>query len=325
MLLLTCSAPLRAQSGEEPVRLQYRAPAECPDAASFADRVRERTARGRFAEPGELAHLFDVKLAADAQGYSGDVEFLDDGGARVSRHVHGEQCEAVASSLALITALALDATLPSEPSEPLAAPAPPVSAPPRAPAPPPAAAARPAESPSRVTQSTVRGARVGVLAGYGTAIGAPQLGLLGQLDFRSGLALRLTAHYAWRERAVDAGSSASLRLSGFETAVCPWHFRRRTLGVTPCAALDLGWLRAAGVPSEQLSSAHEETIWWASLGAQLALAWEPRAPFWVELRAAADFPLRAGYQFTFENPARTAYQVPYLAGSVAIVSGVRFW
>jgi len=46
----------------------------------------------RFAGPNELARTFDVELSADAQGFTGDLEFLDDSGAKVSRHVHGEQC-----------------------------------------------------------------------------------------------------------------------------------------------------------------------------------------------------------------------------------------
>ena len=321
ILVAACAATARAESEEEAVRLQYTAPAECPDAASFAARVRERTARGRFAEPNELARTFDVELVPLAQGFSGSLEFLDDNGAQVSRHVHGEQCDEVVSSLALITALALDATLPSEHSEPAAIPAvpplpqPPVKAPPTQ---------RPAP-PSERTTGALRGVRVGVQVGYGNATSAPRLGVLAQLDFRSGLTLRWTAHYAWHELAVDPGRSANLQLLGLETSLCPWRFRWGTFGLSPCAAVDLGALRAAGVPSQQLTSASDETIGWASLGTQLGLSWEPDALFWVELRAAAEFPLRAGYRFTFENPDQTAYQVPYVAGWGAIGSGVRFW
>jgi hypothetical protein len=320
VLVGTSAATLHAEPGEDAVRLHYVAPAECPDANSFASQVRERTTRGRFAESSELARTFDVRLAADARGFSGDVEFLDEGGAKVSRHVHGEQCDGVVSSLALITALALDATLQGAVSEPVASPPMPADATPTVT---PARAVQPQVSPAGVTRRSLRGARLGALAGYGSAISAPQLGLLGQLDF-STLALRLTAHYASREHVVDAGRSVSLRLLGLEASVCPWHFRRATWGVTPCAALDLGWLRGAGVPSDQLTSTRGDVIWWSALGAQLGLSWEPDAPFWVELRAQAEFPLRWGYQFTFDRPNRTAYEVPYVAGSVALASGVRF-
>jgi len=130
--------PARAEGTEETaVRIQYRAPTACPDAASFMAQLRERTARGRFAEPNELARTFDVELSADAQGFTGDLEFLDDSGAKVSRHVHGEQCAAVVSSLALITALALDAAVPSNAGEAVAS----VNRPPLRPIEAPAAAA----------------------------------------------------------------------------------------------------------------------------------------------------------------------------------------
>jgi hypothetical protein len=323
-----CAAPARAEPDEEAVRLRYEAPPACPDATSFSAQVRERTARGRFARPGELARTFNVELVADGRGFSGIVDFLDDAGASVSRHVHGEQCDAVVSSLALITALALDATLRSQDSEPIAsspraavAPVPPEADAPATPTP----ARQSPRSASDVHRRTLRAARFGAQVGYGNAVSAPRLGFLGQLDFWNDVSLRLTAHFASEELAVDAGRSAQLRRLGLETSLCPWHLKKGTLRVAPCAALDLGSLRAAGVLSEQLTTAREETIWWASVGAQLGLSWEPDAPFWAELRGAAEFPLRAGYRFTFEEPDRTAYQVPYIAAWVAAAVGVRFW
>jgi hypothetical protein len=46
--VLALAAPARAQPREEAVRIQYDAPASCPDAVSFAAQLRERTQRGRF-------------------------------------------------------------------------------------------------------------------------------------------------------------------------------------------------------------------------------------------------------------------------------------
>lgn len=69
-LLVTLSAAtLHAEPSEDAVRFQYAAPDECPDATSSAAQVRQRTARGRGAEPSELARTFDVRLAADARGF----------------------------------------------------------------------------------------------------------------------------------------------------------------------------------------------------------------------------------------------------------------
>lgn len=326
-LIALATVPLgaRAETAGEAVRVDYAAPAECPDAASFAARVRDRTARARFAEAGELARTFTVKVNADASGYLGSLEFLGDAATIVSRRVHGEQCDAVVSSLALITALSLDASLRDDESATTAAESPP-ALPPRQARPPalPVQRVRRA-SPPPLDRSALAGARVGLAGGYGTAIAAPRFDLLAQLDWRSRVSLRLSAHYAWHEVTLDSGRGAKLRQQGLEVSLCPRRFRRAAWVVAPCAAVDFGSLRAAGIPSTELTSVRTETIWWASLGAQLGLSFEPAGPFWVEARVAGEVPLRAGYRFTFDEPRAVAYRVPRFAGSLALAGGVRFW
>jgi hypothetical protein len=326
VLALATSVDARAENREEAVRFQYRAPEGCPSADDFASRVRERTARGRFAEPGELARTFDVALEADAQGFVGSIEFLDDGGAPVSRRVRGEQCDAVASSLALITALALDATLRERDPEEAEAPPALVVAPAR-PVPTVLVAASPLPiSPPRSVERFVTSMRVGASGGYAGAEHSPRLGILGQLDFRGGWALRLNAHYGWDDfLADDLGRRAKLRVQGVETSLCPWRYARGELAIAPCALLDLGSLRVSGVRDSQLTSARGDTVLWATVGAELRFAWEPPAPFWAEVRVAGVAALRQGYQFTFENPSKIAYEVPLASLSAGLSGGVRFW
>ena len=306
---------------QEAVRFQYVAPAECPDAAVFMARVRERTPRGRLAEPQELARTFDVKLAADASGFSGEIAFLDDAGNQVSRRLHGEQCDAVVTSLALITALALDATL--RPEEP---PAPTPATPPRTASPSPAAVSEPRAPEPRLQAPprSLTAARVGFVGGYDGALGGARLGLLGQLDWRSGFALRLSAHYGTATAADAVARRAELRLLGIETSVCPWRLQLDQLVLAPCAALDLGSLSGRGVRSAGLTSPKSDTIVWAAVGAELRLAWEVAAPVWVELHGAAAFPLFGGHDFRFENPRKDVYTVPYFALSAGGALGVRF-
>jgi hypothetical protein len=323
------AAPLRAEPSEEAVRFLYTAPPACPDVAVFTARVRERTSRGRLAEPGELARTFSIEVAAEADGFAGDIAFLDDGGTKVARHLHGEQCDAVVSSLALITALALDATLRDE-EEP-----PPASTPEKAPSP---VAPRPARSkpettapPPPIRARALTGARIGVAGGYGSLLHAldlglaPRLALLGQLDWRAGFSLRLSAHYDWHDVTVDEGRRAQLRLLGVETSACPWRFHEAELAFAPCATLDLGSLRAQGELGDNLPKPDGKTILWAAVGGELRLAWEPDAPFWVELRAAATFPLVATHRFRFLNPTQLVYEVPWLTGAGSTAVGVRFW
>lgn len=329
-LSLVAGAPrAQAQSPpvEEAVRFEYTAPAECPDAAVFTARVRERTAHGRPAEPQELAHNFDVRINADAAGFVGSVAFLDDAGTSVSRRVHGEQCDAVVTSLALITALALDASLRASASPaPSAEPQAPAVVEPASPAtPPPApAAAPPPAFPKPARPFPMRG-RFGVEGGYDTLLEAYGIGLLAQLDWPSGLALRLVGHHSYSERTVDEGRRAGLRLMGVESSFCPARFGR-DIAFYPCAALDLGLLTAEGLQGDQLVSGSSATTFWAALGPALRLAWEPDGPSWLELQAQLEFPL-AGHEFVFEQPPASVFEVnPVTSVSfgVGVATGLRF-
>jgi hypothetical protein len=323
LLVLSWAAPLHAQPAEEAVRFQYAAPPECPDAESFTAQVRKRTARGRLAEQGELARTFTVKLSADPKGYWGSIELLDDSGTKVARHLHGEQCEAVVSSLALITALALDATLREEEQ---------ATAPPPARAP--VVATRPAvesQAPPKRVAPPLRklaprkrtSARVGFSGGYESAIHALPFGLLGQLDWQSGLALRFSGHYARHELVVDEGRSAVVRALGLESSVCPWRLAGAAFALSPCLAFDLGTLHAEGVKGGKLTSASGKTILWAAVGAELRLAWEPEAPVWIELHGAARFPL-VSHEFTFTLPDADVLTIPRISGAFGLATGVRF-
>jgi hypothetical protein len=232
------------------------------------------------------------------------------------------------SSLALITALALDTTLREEEPPPPGPASPETSSPlvlrlPLTATPEKKALAPPARA--------LTGARIGVEAGYGTALHspdvalAPRLALLGQLDWHRGFALRLSAHYDWHAFTVDEGRRARLRILGVETSVCPWRFRLGQLGFAPCATLDLGSLRAEGEQGDKLTTGGGKTIGWAAVGAELRLAWQPAAPFWLELRGAAAFPLVATYRFQFRNPTQLVYEVPRFTGGGGMALGVRFW
>jgi hypothetical protein len=97
-----------------------------------------------------------------------------------------------------------------------------------------------------------------------------------------------------------------------------------------CGAFDMGSLRAEGLESPGLTSLGSGTILWVAVGAELRLAWEPDAPFWVELNGQLGLPL-VSHRFIFENPETTVFEVngpdegldPTAGAGVA--TGVRFW
>lgn len=319
---------------EEAVRFQFAAPAECPDAAVFTARVRERTSRGRLAEPGELARTFNVQVTAAASGFAGQIEFLDDNGALVNRRLSGEQCDAVVSSLALITALALDATLREADPEPEAAPPRPASTPKPAPLPPQASAkSEPKAPPPRPAAPKTLRARIGFGGAYGTSLRGPerfllaqQGSLIGQLEWGNGPALRVAAHLDQQELTVDAGRVAQLRILAVESSVCPLQLRSEDFALYPCAVVDLGSLRGEGQLGDNLTKADGDTIFWASVGAEVRGLVESEAlPIWLELRAGVGFPLVATHKFVFRNPAALVYEAPHVTGVGGLAFGVRFW
>jgi hypothetical protein len=310
---------------EEAIRFQYAAAAACPSVDEFTERVRQRTARMRLAATDELARTFAVKVAAELGGFAGSVEFLDEAGSPVSRRVRGQQCDEVVTSLALITALALESRLEPEPEAPPAPERLAESAPAPQPLPP-----QPKPRESRWERDSGRGpsARVGASGGYAVPLEAFALGLLGQLDWARGsspiAALRLRAHYAEGEHEVG-GRYANLRLLGLEASVCPQALRIESFALYGCAAFDLGSLRARGVQSPELPFPGSSTILWVAVGAELRLAWQPDAPFWLELNGQLGTPL-VKHTFMFRAPSAEAFRVePELALGAGIVSGVRFF
>jgi hypothetical protein len=92
----------------EPIRVEYRAPASCPDADSFTARMRARTDRPRPAAAGEAARTFVVSITTTGPSFAGRLLIRDPDGAEGSRTVRGATCDEVVEALALFAALAVD-------------------------------------------------------------------------------------------------------------------------------------------------------------------------------------------------------------------------
>jgi hypothetical protein len=279
----------------------------------------------RLAAADELARTFAVTVAAELDGFAGSVEFLDEAGSPVSRRVRGQQCDEVVTSLALITALALEVRLEPEQDAPSAPEMPLAPTPVAQSLPPPP---KPRESRWELVRGQGPSARVGASGGYAVPLEAFAISLLAQLDWARGsssvAALRLRAHHAESEHEVG-GRYANLRLLGLEASVCPQGFRLEPFALYGCAAFDVGSLRARGVQSPELPFPGSSTILWVAVGAELRLAWQPDAPFWLELNGQLGTPL-VKHTFMFRAPTAEAFRVePGLAAGAGIVSGVRFF
>jgi len=103
---LVCVRPARADT--EPIRIEYRAPSDCPDADAFNAEVFRRTTSARLATAGDQVRTFVVVLEQRRGVVAGSLRVRERGSETVAREVQGERCAEVAAALALATALAID-------------------------------------------------------------------------------------------------------------------------------------------------------------------------------------------------------------------------
>jgi len=316
---------------EERVRVTYVAPAACPTEAEFLDRVRSRVRRVRFAEPGELGRTFDVTLGAvtgDA-GFLGRLEFIDTDGRRASRSLKGAACDELASSLALITALALDDRIAEAPPdegslEPSPRPTEPsastpntntdLAAPPRLPEPP--ERARPGIRRLRWEL----GVNAGVFS-WVTASAARELGLYAELGSRiPSWSVRLSAFDGRRSKSNPELGSADFAADWLRLEACPVaQTLAARFSLTPCAAFDAGRLRAAA----KISNAQPQDIVWAAGAAIVRLSWVYRERLVLGWDGELGFPFRH-QSYGFQNPDGTILKVPSWGVGAKFGVGVRF-
>jgi hypothetical protein len=310
----------------EPARFSYSAPAGCPSEQDFVARVEERSLHERPAAGDELALSFVVTLSEDADGILGRVEFKDHDGTLVSRAVRGTTCDEVASSIALVTALAIDGRAEREAPEPLPS-APPPPPEPKRPAPPPSPARTtppsPTERPSASALFTA-GFGAGFQSVVGPTGGASLEAFLGVARGPGEASLRLTAWH-WLGSGSQAGREGEFRAWGGRLDGCPVAFERAGVFVMPCAGAGAGLFRASGVEGPSLPRPKDASIAWfdATLFGRAGIVLGGLIV--VEAEAALTLPLvRKRFGFSRPEPKATLYSVPALGAGAAAHAGVRF-
>lgn len=303
------------------VRIEYHAPAACPDVRAFIAQVSGRTARFRASDESPRAFVVELTVGDGARGRLTTI----DGDARATRELDGDTCEEVVSALALVTALAIDPNASTLPVA--AAPPPPVVTPASPPAPlPPILAKKPV--------------RWHIDAGFGveaTGAVAPNDVLVGLGPFVEGSidfgvfapALRVSLRAAPAATSpVEGGGTARFGWWLVTTEAClRWgivEFGRKTsgggLGVAPCARLGAGILQADGgdVPEPR-----GEGRVWLDLGALVRLRWSPARIAFIEATGGAVFPLTRD-RFRFEGPDTTVHRAAPVGALVGGDVGVHF-
>lgn len=298
----------------EAVMLSYRAPTNCPDRRRFTREVRARTSRVRFVTSGAQRH-FAVSIQASGGAFAGQLEIAGPSGLS-RRHFSDHACNAVASALALVTALAIDPNASTAPASSLVLPA----------------------SPSAAVPMRRRGRRptterhwqwdAGVDA---TALTGPaSRALIALAPFVTG-ELRLGAPWtaAFRVQAFAAGSGligpeapqARYRWFAARLELCPLRVRvARGVSAQPCVATDLGAVVARGTKVAHPLSATR--AWWsAGLGARLR--WDAGSGVFVEIAGHALAAITHDH-FVFETPYEQVYAVHRMSFDGQIGAGVNF-
>lgn len=346
LALFAASGDARAQAGQEPIRIGYRAPAGCVDAGVFADQVRARTARARLAGPGEKARTFTVVVTQD-RGISRGQLTIDDGeGPLAVREVSGQTCGEVVVALALISALAIDPNASTAPQplpppravqapepepprqpEPGPGPGPPAPRPhpaPVIPAPEPTAPPRPAVEPTR--WRLAGGAHAAAQGGIAPdLLPALHVFLDASLTGDAGVlapAFRVGALTGTSGRITSEVGTAAFRWTTGRAEACPLRLQLDThVTAHPCAFLTLGSLRAMSWTSTRTS---KKGRMWADVGALVRLQWVALGFLLLEGEAGLTAPITR-YHVDFQGPEDTTVQsTPSVAGVLGIGAGLRF-
>jgi hypothetical protein len=317
----------RPVAAAENVRLDYRAPVECPDAPVFIERVRNRVPSARMAEPEELAREVAIVVALDEEGYMARLDFVDVHGETITRTLTGKTCDEVVSGIALVTALSLEAQHQPSQDGAAAATAPPVDAPSAAPSPPeepvtatPPSATEPELAPkSEPAVRRRRAKRPGFRHGAGVGGGSARYLAPGTPLVFDGVFRLAHTSYAgsaragfrsWTSNATVGGRSANFL--GYTASVegCPLSWPRvGPIRLEPCLGTTLGVLEGRGERTEELQVTDSARIFWADARgiARLRLA----VTKLVELEGQGELgvPLRT-HRFLFQNPEQTVFEVP---------------
>ncbi len=327
-LALTLTLAGAANADTISIRVDYSAPAGCPDEAAFHEQVRGRLSRARLAGPSELVRTMQVTVEQGTDRSVARLEFVDADGRPVRREMAGETCAEVVSGIALVTALAMDARAHREAPEPSSPTAPP---PARAPATETRQQQVPILPPAEPRAPSSGGVRVDVGIGLLTTSAVAPTPLYGLGGFvaagprRDARSVRLTLAKLDGPTVdvADGRGEASFGLIMARLEACPIAWQAtQTLALVPCAAFDAGIVTAKGggdrVPNP-------ETVH-VFLPAASAIG---RFQFALEnlllLEAQAEFgaPLKRE-QFVFERPDTTVHEVSPVRWGAGLAVGFRF-
>jgi hypothetical protein len=303
------------------------APAAVPYAVSFAGG--DGCPREDEVGADVAAHVHDPSRAAGARvdlrvtggggRFTGELVATDAAGNRGRRAVDGDSCAEVAHALAFLAGMALE--LGGRLEAPAAAPAPPPVAPARA------TTWVPERAGPAFAGVAALSARGGIAPGL-RPVGEIGIELIAQQPVPPqppappraagwAPALRVTAMMG-QGRADGASAPLDLLLTGGRVQFCPVRIARGRFEGRPCAAAEIGAVRATG---DGAAGDPSGTFLWAAGEASLHVRWWATPELFVDAGAGALFPaVRTRYAAA---PGEITYAVPAVTGRFALAAGLR--
>jgi hypothetical protein len=299
----------------ESVRIDYVAPAGCPDETAFLQSLKERTTRFREAAPDGQARRFLVRVRTVGASFHGRLEIRAPDGRTAVRNVDATACDEVSNALALITALTIDPnaltgsseqTLPSRAAVATLPPTP---------------VAREASQPWRWSAG---------LLGHTTFLVSPSLGYGGAIfidaeapaSFRLGPAARMGIFLSQSDVELPSGAAARFQWALMELDACPVRLGGSRVAIHPCVAFHLGVIHGEG---RRISQPKQTVSLWSDVGPVLRVRLAATARLLLDAQVGLVLPLhRPTFDIVDMGLSTTAYSVPRLGGSAGIGVGYRF-
>jgi hypothetical protein len=324
-----------AAAEPESVRIEYTAPAGCPDAAAFMRSLQARTAHFRQVAADEQTRVFVVRVDAQGSAFSGRLEVHSPDGSTSVRSVDAAVCDEVSDALALMTALAIDpnaltsGTSSQSSVEPTPEP-PTVSTPKR---PPPRSAGTVAAGPVPAAQKASAPWRWSAgLLGHMTFELSPSSGYGGSLfvdaeaPLSSALGPAVRAGIFVTQSDVQRTTSTAARFQWAALSVegCPIRLSADALrlAIHPCLAFRVGVIHAEGL---RISLPKQTYNAWSDVGPTLRMRAAATPRLLLEAQAGLVLPLhRPTFEVLDMGSPTTVYRVPQLGGLAAIGIAFRF-
>ena len=316
--ILHALAALAADS--VPIRVNYDAPASCPNQDAFYDSVRARTERVRRAQGNEPRVDVHVRLTRSERRFHGEMREVVNQDETSSRNVDGETCKEVVEALAFTVALSLDPEA--------HAPAPTEEKPPPAPKPDTAAApvAKVMVPPNPPVASARLELEVGLsllgtvveTAGFATG-GALSLMLLREANASTSGAVQLSLLFAGTGL-LTAPEDHRTRFGALALDACPYRHRSGSFEIAPCALGTLGFMELTGRGVAEPATVDRA---WLSVGLDVQMFWLLGRGVVFESALGATVPL-ARHRYYTNAPDQVIAATPTLSPIVRFGLGYRF-